>query len=69
MFDNVLPAAGSGAQILIGTSSHWYDLTSLWYDLVAFTALAIWAALRSASRTWTLSPVQQDLDHTIGKLK
>ena len=67
MFDNVLPAAGAGAQILTGTSSHWYDLTSLWYDLVAFTAMAMWAAFRSVSRTWSVAPVPLGLDTTTGE--
>jgi len=66
MFDNVLPAAGAGLQMFTGTQSHWYDLTSLWYDLVAFTALALWAAFRSTTRAWSLSPVHQELDQTTG---
>ncbi len=69
MFDNVLPTDAAGVLMFRGTSSHWYDLTSLWYDLVAFTALALWAAFRTTSRTWSLSPVQEHLDHTTGKLK
>lgn len=61
MFDNVLPTAGAGVQVLTGTGSHWYDLTSLWYDLVAFAAMAMWAAFRSVSRTWSGSPEPQGL--------
>lgn len=69
MFDNVVPTDAAGVQMFRGTSSHWYDLTSLWYDLVAFTALALWAAFRATSRMWNLSPVQEDLDQTTGDFK
>jgi hypothetical protein len=51
MNNNILPVEGDGVVIFTGTSSRWYDLTSLWFDLVAFAALRAWNLLQSSSRT------------------
>lgn len=51
MNNNILPVEGDGVVIFTGTQSRWYDLSSLWYDLLAFAVRRAWTPLQSSSRT------------------